>query len=62
VGTNSSSLNVVFIVFEYIGARFGSCGLESDSQDQFDEQMGDLMTTVLQDLDVAGAVDAFNIP
>ena len=47
---------------DLLGASYGSSGFDSEKQEKFDEEIGELMTLVLQDLDVAGAVDAFNIP
>jgi hypothetical protein len=45
-----------------IGSKFGSFAPQSADQEAFDAQVADLMTSVLDDLDVSGAVDALNIP
>lgn len=45
-----------------VGSRFGSFAPESAEQDAFDSRVADLMTSVLDNLDVSGAVDALNVP
>ncbi len=44
-----------------VGARFGSMTPHDAHHEAFDGEVADLMTSVLNDLDVAGAIDGLNV-